>query len=199
MLKIGVTGGIGTGKSWVCEIFKQLGIPVFEADLEVKKLYNADLQLKADLIATFGIQSYQENGEINREYLRQILSNPQERDALNKLVHPKVFQRFYEWSSQQKSPYVLKEAAILFESGADKTVDKSIGVFAPLEMRIARVMERDHRSREEVVNIIKLQMDQEELRSKVDYQIQNDNEQSVIKQVMRLHETLCNISPHFRG
>ncbi len=199
MLKVGVTGGIGTGKSWVCQIFKQLGIPVFEADLEVKNLYNSDLILKADLIAAFGVQTYLDSGEINREYLREILKNHQERDTLNKLVHPRVFQRFYDWSKQQKAPYVLKEAAILFESGADKTVDKVIGVFAPLETRISRVIERDHRSRQEILNIIKMQMDQEELRDKVDYQIDNDNEQSVIKQVLRLHETLTNVSVHFRG
>lgn len=197
MLKVGITGGIGSGKSWVCRIFQQLGVPLFEADLEVKKLYATDAGLKAELLAAFGSQTYQANGEINTQFLKEVLVDSRKRDLLNKIVHPRVFEHFYEWSQNQNAPYVIKEAAILFESGADKTVDKTVGVFAPLEVRIARVLERDARTREDILAIISLQLPDEALRAKVDYQILNDNQHAVITQVRDLHHVLCNESRHF--
>lgn len=197
MFKVGITGGIGSGKTWVCRVFQQLGVPLFEADTEVKKLYNTDAGLKAELIRNFGQASYDKNGVFNTSYFRVLLSDESKRGLLNGMVHPRIFQRFEAWSLEQSAPYVIKEAAILFESGADKTVHKTIGVFAPLEMRINRVMGRDSREREAVLNIIDMQMSDDDLRNRVDYTISNDNESSVIKQVRDLHQILINESRHF--
>ncbi len=197
MLKVGITGGIGSGKTWVCRIFQHLGVPLFEADLEVKKLYSSDKDLKTELIRNFGQESYDENGAFNTSFFRSILKDETKRSILNNIVHPRVFERFESWSLEQTAPYVIKEAAILFESGADRTVHKTIGVFAPIETRINRVIERDNRSRTAVLDIIKMQMSDEELRKRVDYTITNDNENSVIKQVRDLHQVLINEARHF--
>ena len=197
MLKVGITGGIGSGKTWVCRVFQHFGIPLFEADSEVKKLYQTDTNLKAKLIETFGPKAYTLEGHFNTIFFREVLSDSSKRQVLNDIVHPKIFQRFEEWSLEQKSPYVIKEAAILFESGADKTVHKTIGVFAPLELRIQRVLERDNRTREDIIAIMNMQLSEAELRQKVDYAITNDNEQSVIKQVRNLHQILLNVSREF--
>ena len=197
MLKVGITGGIGSGKSWVCRIFQQLGVPLFEADLEVKKLYASDAALKNELLSAFGSQTFHADGGINTQFLKEVLVDAEKRNQLNRLVHPRVFERFHQWAQDQKAPYVIKEAAILFESGADKTVNKTIGVFAPLELRIARVLKRDARTREDILALISMQLSDEELRAKVDYQILNDNQHAVITQVRDLHHILCNESRHF--
>jgi len=197
MLKVGITGGIGSGKTWVCRVFQHLGMPLFNADEEVKNLYQTDETLKRLLISQFGPSAYTPSGDFNKAFFREILVDSNKRETLNQIVHPLVFKRFDEWSSEQKSPYVIKEAAILFESGADKTVDKSIGVFAPLDIRIERVMRRDNRTQEEVKAIIDMQLSDEVLKSKVDYIIINDNEKSVIDQVRELHKVLVNEARHF--
>ena len=197
MLKVGITGGIGSGKTWVCRVFQHLGVPLFEADSEVKKLYQTDSNLKAELLKAFGSQAYNREGIFNTTFFREVLSDPLKRKVLNDIVHPKIFQRFEEWSREQKASYVIKEAAILFESGADKTVHKTIGFFAPLELRIQRVMQRDNRTRESILGIMNMQLPEDELRQKVDYAITNDNEQSVIEQVRNLHQILLKISSEF--
>ena len=190
MLKIGITGGIGSGKTWVCRVFQHLGVPLFNADEEVKNLYQTDETLKGLLITEFGNSAYTPSGDFNKAFFREILMDSNMRETLNQIVHPLVFKRFEEWSSEQKSPYVIKEAAILFESGADKTVDKSIGVFAPLEIRMERVIVRDNRTREEIQTIMNMQLSDDALKSKVDYTIINDNEHGVIDQVRPLHQVL---------
>ena len=197
MLKVGITGGIGSGKTWVCRVFQHLGVPLFNADEEVKNLYQTDETLKGLLITEFGNSAYTPSGDFNKAFFREILVDSNKRETLNQIVHPLVFKRFEEWSSEQKSPYVIKEAAILFESGADKTVDKSIGVFAPLEIRMERVIARDNRTREEVQTIMNMQLSDDALKSKVDYTIINDNERSVIDQVRDLHQVLVNEARHF--
>jgi len=197
MLKVGITGGIGSGKTWVCRVFQHLGVPLFNADEEVKNLYQTDETLKGLLITEFGNSAYTPSGDFNKAFFREILVDSNKRETLNQIVHPLVFKRFEEWSSEQKSPYVIKEAAILFESGADKTVDKSIGVFAPLEIRMERVIARDNRTREEVQTIMNMQLSDDALKSKVDYTIINDNEHSVIDQVRDLHQVLVNEARHF--
>ena len=197
MLKVGITGGIGSGKTWVCRVFQHLGVPLFNADEEVKNLYQTDETLKGLLITEFGNSAYTPSGDFNKAFFREILVDSNKRESLNQIVHPLVFKRFEEWSSEQKSPYVIKEAAILFESGADKTVDKSIGVFAPLEIRMERVIARDNRTREEVQTIMNMQLSDDALKSKVDYTIINDNEHSVIDQVRDLHQVLVNEARHF--
>jgi len=197
MLKVGITGGIGSGKTWVCRVFQHLGVPLFNADEEVKNLYQTDETLKGLLITEFGNSAYTPSGDFNKAFFREILVDSNKRESLNQIVHPLVFKRFEEWSSEQKSPYVIKEAAILFESGADKTVDKSIGVFAPLEIRMERVIARDNRTREEIQTIMNMQLSDDALKSKVDYTIINDNEHSVIDQVRALHQVLVNEARHF--
>jgi len=197
MLKVGITGGIGSGKTWVCRVFQHLGVPLFNADEEVKNLYQTDETLKGLLITEFGNSAYTPSGDFNKAFFREILVDSNMRESLNQIVHPLVFKRFEEWSSEQKSPYVIKEAAILFESGADKTVDKSIGVFAPLEIRMERVIARDNRTREEIQIIMNMQLSDDALKSKVDYTIINDNEHGVIDQVRDLHQVLVNEARHF--
>lgn len=197
MLKVGITGGIGSGKTTVCQIFSQLGIPIFNADQAVKELYAQHQGLKLQLKSAFGTEVYISDDQINIPFLKGLFASPENTEKLNKIVHPLVFQAFYDWANQQNAPYVIKEAAILFESGADKTVDKVIGVIAPEELRIERVRTRDQRSIEEIKTIIDKQLSNNELREKCDYIIENDGNQSLIQQVRELHAQLLHQSAHF--
>lgn len=192
MLKVGVTGGIGSGKSTVCAIFRTLGIPVYDADLETKQLYLNNTELKNQLIAAFGADVYLPDGSLNREKLRTIVfSQPESGRLLNSIVHPFVFAHFDQWCTRQTDvPYVIKEAAIMFESGGYRQMDLIIGVTAPDEVRIQRVMQRDHISREEVIQRINRQMPAEELRKRCDFIIRNSGEDSLINQVMEIHRKL---------
>lgn len=195
MLKVGVTGGIGSGKSTVCGIFRTLGIPVYDADLETKQLYLHSTELKEQLIATFGADVYLPDGSLNREKLRAIVFHqPDSGNRLNSIVHPFVFAHFDQWCDRQTAvPYVVKEAAIMFESGGYRQMDYIIGVTAPDEVRIQRVMQRDHISREEVIQRISRQMPTEELRKRCDFIISNSGEESLINQVMEIHRKLLTI------
>ncbi len=197
MLKVGITGGIGSGKTTVCRIFSQLGIPIFNADQAVKDLYANHSGLKIQLQSAFGSEVYTPNNQINIPFLKGLLLSPEKTEKLNKIVHPLVFQAFYDWADQQNAPYVVKEAAILFESGANKTVDSTIGVIAPEEIRIQRVKQRDNRSLGEIQSIISKQLSNDELREKCDYIIENDGSQSLIEQVRELHAQLLHESAHF--
>ena len=199
MLKVGITGGIGSGKSTVCQIFAQLGIPIFNADQAVKDLYANHPGLKVKLQSAFGSEVYTPDNQINIPFLKGLFASPENTEKLNKIVHPLVFQAFYDWAEQQKTLYVVKEAAILFESGADKTVDLTIGVIAPEEIRIQRVKQRDNRSSEEIQSIITKQLTNNELRKKCNYIIENDGTQSLIEQVRDLHAQLLHESAHFRS
>lgn len=144
MMVVGLTGGIGSGKSTIAKAFAALGIAVFNSDEQAKALIATDTQVKERIIAAFGEEAYQ-NGEYNRAYIAQIVFNNSEKLAiLNGIVHPALAEYFKQWAKEQTSPYVLKEAAILFESGSYKDCDYIITVTAPEEVRIARVMARDH-------------------------------------------------------
>ena len=144
MMVVGLTGGIGSGKSTIAKAFAALGIAVFNSDEQAKALIATDVQVKERIIAAFGEEAYQ-NGEYNRAYIAQIVFNNSEKLAiLNGIVHPALAKYFKQWAKKQMSPYVLKEAAILFESGSYKDCDYIITVTAPEEVRIARVMARDH-------------------------------------------------------
>ena len=144
MMVVGLTGGIGSGKSTIAKAFAALGIAVFNSDEQAKALIATDTQVKERIIAAFGEEAYQ-NGEYNRAYIAQIVFNNSEKLAiLNGIVHPALAEYFKQWAKAQTSPYVLKEAAILFESGSYKDCDYIITVTAPEEVRIARVMARDH-------------------------------------------------------
>ena len=144
MMVVGLTGGIGSGKSSIAKAFAALGIEVFNSDEQAKALIATDAQVKERIIAAFGEEAYH-NGEYNRAYIAQIVFNNSEKLAiLNGIVHPALAEYFKQWAKAQTSPYVLKEAAILFESGSYKDCDYIITVTAPEEVRIARVMARDH-------------------------------------------------------
>ena len=197
MLKVGITGGIGSGKSTVCDIFSSLGIPVFNADQETKQLYVESAELRAQLINAFGQNVFLPSGEINKPFLSEKLKVDEGRNTLNSIVHPFVFERFKLWSEEQNSPYVIKEAAILFESGADKTVNKSILVTAPIDIRVNRVISRDGRTAEEVQSIMNNQWPESRLRDLVDFVVVNDGNHSLIEQVRGLHAHLIHESTHF--
>jgi len=197
MLKVGITGGIGSGKSTVCQVFSELGIPIYNADFEAKQLYFTDFDLKSELIENFGKSIYLSDDELNKPVLREIIAQEKTRQILNSIVHPKIFKQFENWAKAQQSPYVLKEAAILFESGADKTVDIVIGVLADELTRLRRAAHRDNLPIETIKKIIESQIPQEELRKKCNYIINNNGDESIPDQVMKIHQDLLNQSAHF--
>ncbi|MGN6341496.1 MAG: dephospho-CoA kinase [Ginsengibacter sp.] len=188
MLRIGITGGIGSGKSTVAQIFSVLGIPVYDADSAAKRLMSEDERLKEKIIENFGEASYAE-GKLDRKYLAaQVFNNDQKTSLLNSIVHPATIRDAEEWIKQQTAPYVIKEAALIFESGSDKMLDKIIGVSSPLELRIERTMHRNNLTREQVLQRISLQMDEDEKLRLCDYVIVNDEHEMLIPQVLQLHE-----------
>lgn len=194
MLKIGLTGGIGSGKTTVARVFEKLGIPVYYADDAAKRLLNTNEQLKAAVIQHFGEAAYK-HGELDRKYLAGIVFNNREKlDLLNSLTHPITIRDAEDWMNKQTTPYVIKEAALLFESGAAEKLDYIIGVYAPQHMRIKRVMERDQLSTEEVTKRISRQIDEEMKMKLCNFVIKNNDEQLVLPQVMALHEKLLKMS-----
>ncbi|GAA0552191.1 dephospho-CoA kinase [Chitinophaga japonensis] len=191
MLKIGITGGIGSGKSTVCRIFELLGIPVYYADAMAKEIMNRDPELKAQIKQHFGEDIYDSQGLLDRQRLGGIVFRDQARlQLLNSLVHPATIRDSEQWAARQQAPYVLKEAALLFESEAFHYLDKVIGVSAPQPLRLLRVMQRDQASREEVLARMHKQMDETIKMRLCDYVIYNDEQQMVIPQVLALHEKL---------
>lgn len=194
MLKIGLTGGIGSGKTTVSQIFKILGVPVFDADTAAKEAMENNLALKEKLVATFGAAVFVEH-KLNRKYLADIVFNDAyQLDALNALVHPITIAAAADWFATQNSPYVIKEAALMFEAGAGVGLDYVIGVFAPTALRIKRVMDRDHLSREEVLSRMNRQIDDQIKMKLCDFIIQNDNQALLTKQVLELHEKFLKLS-----
>ena len=188
ILRIGLTGGIGGGKSTVAHIFKVLGIPVFDADSAAKNIMNEDEELKAKIISTFGDAAYV-NNELDRKYIAGIVFNDKFKlEQLNAIVHPATIAAAERWMLQQHAPYVIKEAALLFESGSAAGLDHIIGVFAPQALRIQRVMERDGVSRKEVIKRMDRQIDEEIKKRLCDFVLVNDEQQLLIPQVMALHE-----------
>lgn len=189
MLKVGVTGGIGSGKTIVCQVFKTLGISVYNADNEAKKLMLSEA-VKQPLIAKFGKETYQEDGNINRAHLSGIVFNDKEKLAyLNSIVHPAVFHHFDEWiKAHNNEPYIIKEAALLFESDSYKSLDKVITVSAPKELRIARVLSRDNLDKDAIEQRINNQFSEEKRLELADYVIINDDSRLVIPQILELHE-----------
>ncbi|WP_129716597.1 dephospho-CoA kinase [Pedobacter sp. SYP-B3415] len=190
MLKIGITGGIGSGKTTVCKIFEVLGIPVFYADSQAKALMTTDPILMAGVREAFGKHSYRADGSLDNQHIAGIVFNDDEQLArLNALVHPAVFRAFDVWVAavDRRAPYILKEAALLFESGSYRMCDRNVLVTAPLELRIGRVMERDGASRDAVLQRIARQFDDETKEKMADYLITNQEDAALIPQVMRLH------------
>ena len=190
MLRIGITGGIGSGKSTVAKIFEVLGIPVYYADEEAKKLMNEDELLRAKLITAFSGEVYLE-GKLNRGYLSSLVfKDAAKLRLLNSIVHPAVIAAADNWLQLQTTPYALKEAALLFESGAQEHLDKVIGVSAPKALRINRVMKRDNVTREEVIARINKQVDENIKMKLCDFIIINNDQEMLIPQVVALHQQL---------
>jgi dephospho-CoA kinase len=194
MLKIGLTGGIGSGKTTVANIFKVLGIPVFDADSVAKELMENDLDLRDKLIAQFGHLVF-ENGKLNRKWLAGIVfQDPYQLNLLNALVHPVTLKIAENWFVDQHAPYVIKEAALLFEAGAGAGMDYIIGIFAPQHIRIQRVMQRDRLSRDEVLMRINQQVDDTIKMKLCDFVIVNDNQQLLTPQVLQLHHKFVTLA-----
>lgn len=186
MLKIGLTGGIGSGKTTVAKVFETLGIPVYYADDAARRLLNTNEELKEKVMYHFGDGAYT-NGALNRKYLADIVFNNKEKlDLLNSLTHPITIQDAEEWMNRQTAPYAIKEAALLFESGAAEKLDYIIGVYAPQHIRVKRVMDRDHLTTEEVVKRISRQIDEEMKMKLCNFVITNNGQQLVLPQVMEL-------------
>ncbi|RZL00571.1 MAG: dephospho-CoA kinase [Hymenobacter sp.] len=191
MRRIGITGGIGSGKSIVSRVFAALGVPVYDSDIRAKWVMANDLVLRTQLQDAFGVETYDAAGQLNRPYLAQVAFNDATQLAqLNALVHPRVGDDFAAWTAAQAAAghaYILKEAALLYESGAYRTLDAIITVFAPPEVRTARVQSRDaHRSAAEVQAIMNKQLSEEEKMQRADYVIYNDDSQLVLPQVLAL-------------
>ena len=192
MLKIGITGGIGSGKTTVCKMFEILGIPVYYADARAKALMTKDPALVAQIKNLLGKKVYQKDGSLDRKRIAKIIFNDREKLVqLNALVHPAVAIDGENWhKSQTNAPYTLKEAALLVESGSYKSMDYLISVWAPKELRIERVQIRDNASREEVEARIDKQMPEMEKLKIADLVIINDEKTSLIEQVVRIHKYL---------
>ena len=192
MLKVGITGGIGSGKTTVCQIFASLGIPIYYADERAKWLMSHDPDLVRAIKDLFGNQAYSENGQLNRSHLSKIIfTEPEKREQMNALVHPAVWKDGEQWNAVQKEvPYTLKEAALIFESGGHRQLDKIIVVTAPEELRIARVVERDQVDAEAVRARIAAQLPESEKVALADFVIINDGQHLLIPQVLTIHREL---------
>jgi len=194
VLKVGLTGGIGSGKSTVAQIFEVLGIPVYYADIAAKKIMNEDEGLRSAITNIFGEQAYA-NNILDRKFISSIVfSDPAKLQLLNGLVHPATKKDGEAWMEQQTSPYAIYEAALIFEAKVSERLDLVIGVSSPTELRIKRAMERDKVSREEVLKRMGQQLDEEAKMSKCDLVLINDEQQLLIPQVLELHEKLIGLS-----
>jgi dephospho-CoA kinase len=194
MLKIGLTGGIGSGKTVVANIFRQLGVPVYEADAEARMLTESNAEIKSEIKKHFGSEVFLKDGSLDRSKMASLVFSDNEKLLqLNAIVHPFVKKHFTDWLQQHHtSNYIIKEAAILFESGSDKGLDKVIAVTAPEDIRIQRVIERDNISQERVKGVIKNQMSEEERTKRSDYIIINNDQVLIIPQVLKLHRLFQN-------
>lgn len=194
-LKVGITGGIGSGKTTVCRIFETLGIPVYYADDRAKWLMNNDPTLKEAIRALFGPSAYTAAGELNRPYLaKAAFGNADLLQQLNALVHPAVWRDGEQWQeAHHDAPYTLKEAALLYESGGHQLLDRMIVVYAPTELRIRRVMRRDGVDRADVEARIARQLPDEEKVRRADFVIYNDGEQLLVPQVWAIHRQLLEL------
>ena len=190
MLRIGLTGGIGSGKTTVAKIFEVLGVPVYYADDAAKKLMNEDEVIRGKIIHHFGHESYTAD-KLNRSFLaRQVFSDPEKTKIINSIIHPATVSDAAKWMDAQSAPYAIKEAALIFEAHAEKTLDLVIGVSAPLPMRMKRVMQRDNISEPDFFARMEKQMNEEEKMRRCDIIINNDEQKLLIPQVVEAHQNL---------
>jgi len=190
MIKVGLTGGIGSGKSTVAQVFKTLGIPVFDADMVAKKIMEEDEELKSSIKKAFGEAAYLVD-KLNRKYMADIVfKDKYQLELLNSLTHPATIKAAEDWMTAQTSTYCIKEAALLFEAGTAGNLDIIIGVQAPNALRIKRVMQRDNITRQEVLNRMEKQIEQDIKMLLCDYVIINDDQHLLIPQVLDIHKTI---------
>ena len=195
MLQVGITGSIGSGKSTVCKIFELLGIPIYYADDAAKRLMNEDKHLKQNIIQLLEEEAYGIDGLLDRKYVANIVFKDAEKlQKLNALVHPAVALDSAQWSARQNSLYTIKEAALLLESGSFESLDNVIVAQADLDLRLARVMQRDKVSREEVIARENKQFSQEQKLEYADFVIQNEERHSLVAQVLNIHQLLLKAS-----
>lgn len=195
-MQIGITGGIGSGKTLVCHIFTVLGVPVYDADSRAKTLMTTDGILVSQIKKEFGVLSFRSDGILDRQYLAEhVFNNPEKLRTLNSLVHPRVGEDYMRWVTEQHSGYVLKEAALLFEAKSNQALDKIIVVSAPEDLRIKRVLLRDkHRTEQQVRDIIRNQLEEDKKLKLADYIIQNDEQTPLIPQVVELHKKFLSMA-----
>ncbi len=194
MLRVGLTGGIGSGKTTVANIFHILGIPIFDADSIAKKIMENDEELIQFITTEFGEAAYT-NKQLNRKYIAEIIFKDEFKlEKLNSKVHPKTIAAAEQWMKEQNTPYTIKEAALMFETAASAGVDLIIGVFAPKHIRIKRVMDRDGNNKEDVIARMGKQIDDAIKMKLCDFVIVNDEQQLVVPQVIQLHEKLMQLS-----
>lgn len=190
MIIVGLTGGIGSGKTTVAKHFKSLGVPVYIADEEAKKLMNKSKIIKRKLIQLFGEQAYV-NGKLNKPFIANIIFNDKSYlQKMNAIVHPRVARHFEKWTLKQEAPYVIKEVAILFENGGHKLCDFVITVTAPKEIRVERLLKRDNTTKEKIEAIMKNQWTDAEKVKLSDFVIENTKLQNALNQADRIHEIL---------
>jgi len=189
-MKLGITGGIGSGKTSVCRVFNVLGIPVFSADPEAQKIMNENSKIKRGINEIAGRNIYP-HGKLDRMELASLIFNdPESLKKVNALVHPAVFENFIQWAEKQTAPYVIMEAAIMFESGASKLVDRVATIVAPVEERIARVTLRNKLTREQVMDRIRNQMTDKERIKRSDYIISNSENEMIIPVILSINEDI---------
>ncbi len=191
MLAVGVTGGIGSGKSLVCDVFRSLHIPVYQADQEARRIMVEHREIRMEIIRYFGEEAIS-GTSLNRSFLAaRIFPDAQARTFLNALVHPAVREDFKVWAGNRKNvPYVIEEAALLFESNAYRELDITVLVTAPLEMRIARIKARDKLKHREILARMNSQMKPEAAGKLADYIIRNDEQRFILPQVLEIHQNI---------
>lgn len=191
MYKVGITGGIGSGKSTVCAMLEELGVAVYNSDTRAKELMTTSATLREAIVARFGAECYTAE-ELNRGYLAErVFGDAAELAALNNLVHPAVMADFEVWAERQEGSYVVFESAILFESGLEQRVDMAVAVLSPEELRIERAMRRDGTTREQVVARIRRQLSDDERADRAKYAIVNVDLEELREDVEQLHRRLC--------
>lgn len=186
MFKVGITGGIGSGKSTVCRLFAERGVAVYDTDAAAKRLMAEDEALKRGIVARFGAESYRD-GVLNRPYLAEcVFGDDKEREALNGLVHPAVIADFERWAEEQQGEYVVLESAILFEAGLDKHLDRVVAVLAPEALRVERAMKRDGATRAQILSRMAAQLDDDTLSRRADVSVVNIFEEELEQIVQEL-------------
>jgi len=195
MLKVGITGGMGSGKSTICAIFESLKIPVYYSDDRAKALMISP-KIKSKIQEYFGKNIYKDNNELDRKLLAEIVFNDKSKlDKLNSIVHPAVFEDFRKWvKTHQNYPYIIKEAALMFESKSYKELDFVVNVNAPIEVRIKRILERDKSSRKQILERINKQFTDKKRSELANYTIINNGKKLLIPQILKLHEILIQIN-----